>query len=409
MSTPAGQDSTEENVRVITFQSLLAASTPRFFVTPAILALDVLVFVLMVLTGVSLFDPEIERMLDWGANYGPLTLGGEWWRLVTANFVHIGLLHLALNMQCLWSLGRLAERMFGNGAFLALYLLSGLGGSVASLWRNPTIVSAGASGAIFGVAGGIVVFLYRGKLSLPRQVVNRNLTSILVFVGYNLLYGFSNSGIDNAAHLGGFVTGLVLGALLRRPLPPLEIRPRSRQRLAVAGVLLFLVAGAGAVARMNDSLVVNERAIDHYNRGVDYQERDELAPAIEAYTQALDLDPELVQAYVNRGLAYFRQGQLGPAIADFDRAIDLDPREGLAYYNRGLAYATAGQYEQALHDLSAAIQSDPGNADLYFFRGAVYAELGAREAAIADLESALELGLDPRFEQNAQALLKELK
>jgi rhomboid protease GluP len=130
----------------------LKGLTPTFIITPCLVGLNVLVFCLMVASGVSIMDPELSDLLRWGANYGALSLGPEPWRVVTSMFVHIGVIHLLFNMWCLWSLGRLAERLMGNWNYLVLYLLSGVGGSLVSLWLHPQLVSAGASGAIFGVA-----------------------------------------------------------------------------------------------------------------------------------------------------------------------------------------------------------------------------------------------------------------
>ena len=229
--------------RAITFGQLLKMSTPRYLVGPAIMGLNVAVFLLMTVLGVSPSVPTIAQLRFWGANYGPLTLGGQWWRLLTSTFVHIGFIHLVFNMQALWRLSMLTERLYGNWAFLALYILSGLGGSVASMWSTPTVTSAGASGAIFGMAGGLVAFLYLGKMPFPRTAIRGILTSTLIFVAYNLLYGFTSTGIDNAAHLGGLVTGAVVGALLTRPLPPPEEHSRFGRYVVAVGLVGFIVAG----------------------------------------------------------------------------------------------------------------------------------------------------------------------
>ena len=234
----------------MTLGQLLAASTPRYFVAPAIIGLNVAIFALMALTGMPLLN-LLDRqptglglqLFAWGANYGPATLEGQWWRLLSSTFIHGGIIHLALNMQCLWQLGKLTERLYGNWTFLLLYILSGLGGSVASLWWNPNTLSVGASGAIFGVAGGLVAFLYLGKLPLPRGATQSILSSTLVFVGYNLLYGFTSTGIDNAAHIGGLVTGALVGALLTRPLPPPPGSSRLPKAFIAAGLVLLLVVG----------------------------------------------------------------------------------------------------------------------------------------------------------------------
>jgi rhomboid protease GluP len=227
----------------MTFGQLLAASTPRYFVVPALIGLNVVIFALMVLLGVSLFSPTAGQLFVWGANYGPATLGGQWWRMLSSTFVHGGIMHLALNMQCLWQLGKMTERLYGNWAFLALYVLSGLGGSIASLWGSPNAVSVGASGAIFGIAGGLVVFLYLGKLPIPRTATRSILSSTMIFVGYNLLFGFASTGIDNAAHIGGFVTGALVGALLTRPLPPPKGLSRLPRALVAVGLILLLILG----------------------------------------------------------------------------------------------------------------------------------------------------------------------
>jgi rhomboid protease GluP len=240
---PPGYEQTQSPRSVMTFRQLLAASTPRYFVAPTLIGLNVAVFALMGLLGVSLFNPTGEQLFVWGANYGPVTLGGQWWRLLSSTFVHGGIIHLAFNMQCLWQLGKLTERLYGNWAFLALYILSGLGGSVASLWWNPNILSVGASGAIFGVAGGLVAFLYMGKLPLPRAATRSILSSTMIFVGYNLLYGFTSTGIDNAAHIGGLITGALAGALLTRPLPPPPGFSRLPKALVAIGCILLLIVG----------------------------------------------------------------------------------------------------------------------------------------------------------------------
>ena len=132
-----------------------ARAVQRPTVTWALASACVFVFLLMTASGASVFDPSLEQVVAWGGDFGPATLGSDWWRLVTATFVHVGLLHLALNMWCLLTLGPIAERVFGRGLFFLLYLVSGVAGSATSLLVHPLIVGAGASGAIFGVAGAL--------------------------------------------------------------------------------------------------------------------------------------------------------------------------------------------------------------------------------------------------------------
>jgi rhomboid protease GluP len=170
--------------------------------------LNVLVFGAMVVAGISPFHPDAQQVLRWGADFGPFTLHGEWWRLGTSMFLHFGLLHLALNMWALFNLGLLAEPLLGSRAFLALYLLSGVGGSLASVLVHPLAVGGGASGAIFGVAGGLIAsMLLKRRGSENLHAIRQQLPGLAMFVVYNLFFGFGNSGIDNMAHLGGLAVG----------------------------------------------------------------------------------------------------------------------------------------------------------------------------------------------------------
>jgi rhomboid protease GluP len=188
-------------------------------VTQGLLGINVAIFLGMTLAGAPLMGAGGQQLVDWGANWGPYTLGGQWWRLVTYNFVHIGILHIAFNMWCLWDLGALCESLYGHWTFACVYLLCGVGGGLASVVRHPGNVSAGASGAVFGIAGALIASFYLGEFSLPRAAVSGTLRSVVVFVGYNLLFGAMTGITDNWAHLGGLVTGLILGGLIARLAP----------------------------------------------------------------------------------------------------------------------------------------------------------------------------------------------
>jgi rhomboid protease GluP len=231
-----------EHAELVAFHALLREITPRVRVAPTIVAINVAVFAAMVVTGVSFISPTADAALAWGANYGPRTLGGQPWRLVTNVFVHFGIIHLALNMLALWNAGALLERMFGPLAFTALYLAAGLTGSAASLAVHPQVVSAGASGAVFGVYGALAAFLLRQRGVIPMSVLTRLRGVALSFIAYNILFGFTNKAIDNAAHVGGLLGGAAAGALLARPLVP--------GRAAVWLRALLVVAGAGALAAL---------------------------------------------------------------------------------------------------------------------------------------------------------------
>src|SRR5713226_2680632 len=215
----------------------------RMPVTSAIIGINVLVFVAMTLSGVSPMSPELAQLKQWGADWGPYTLTTQPWRVLTSHYVHIGIIHIALNMWCLWNLGALAERIFDRWTCVLAYTACGIAGSIVSLWWHPTAVGAGASGAIFGIAGALISALYLGRLPVPPNAIKATLKSLMSFAGYNLFFGAVVPGISNAAHLGGFITGLGLGAVLapRLTAPPDERNSWRRWIFIFAGVLLFVL------------------------------------------------------------------------------------------------------------------------------------------------------------------------
>ncbi|PID90276.1 MAG: hypothetical protein CSA97_03735, partial [Bacteroidetes bacterium] len=175
--------------------SLLSLLKPMrgYLVTPLLMYLNVLVFVLMVASGVHFISPDADSLLNWGANWRPSTLDGQPWRLLTSCFLHFGIVHLLMNMYALVYIGRHLEPVIGSVRFLGSYLLAGVAGSLASLWFNEPTVSAGASGAIFGMYGVMLTLLTAGDK--PRHLRNDFVSSIVLFIVYNIINGFlPNSG-----------------------------------------------------------------------------------------------------------------------------------------------------------------------------------------------------------------------
>ena len=198
--------------------------------TYLLVAINCLVFVAMVLGGVSPANPGPNALLHWGANNGFLVLNGQWWRLLTATFVHVGALHLATNMWCLWNLGLLGEPLLGPMGLLAVYILTGVAGNLLSTAVDPRIVGAGASGAVFGIAGILIVLLSNKSLPIPQFELKRLRKSVVYFALLNFVIGGStwffrtSLQIDNMAHLGGFLCGVGLGI----PLIPRMTAGRQR-------------------------------------------------------------------------------------------------------------------------------------------------------------------------------------
>lgn len=223
--------------------------------TYVLVGINCAVYLGMVLTGASFWDPSIEKLLIWGANNGTLVLHyGQWWRLVSAMFVHAGIIHIGANMWCLWNLGLLAEPLMGPFGVVACYLLTGFAGNLLSVAVHPgvpggpqSVVGVGASGAVFGIAGALILLLNSPILPIPRSELKRLRKSVIYFSVINLgigLYtavGPSPIRIDNMAHLGGFLSGLLLGALMIPRIGAPKPRFERRRLWSVAGMAFGLL------------------------------------------------------------------------------------------------------------------------------------------------------------------------
>src|SRR5271166_3931067 len=211
--------------------------------TQIIFGANVMVFIAMVMASGPSLDFTGQVSVHFGANYGPYTLSGQWWRLLTYMFLHGGLFHIAMNMWCLWNLGTLCESLYGRWTYAAVYLITGVAGGLASVAWNPSVLSVGASGAIFGLAGALIASFYLGEFSLPKIAIGGTLRSLVVFAGFNLFFGGVVGGIDNACHIGGLVSGLILGALIARLAPD----PNALGRRVGILLLMALVVAGSAV------------------------------------------------------------------------------------------------------------------------------------------------------------------
>jgi membrane associated rhomboid family serine protease len=207
--------------------------------TQILLGINVAVYLAMALASGSVVDFAGLDLRPWGANIGPYTLLGQWWRLFTYMFVHGGILHIGFNMWCLWDLGALCESLYGPAAYAGIYLITGVGAGVASVAWNPLVASVGASGAIFGLAGALIASFYLGEFNLPSFAIKGTLRSLLIFAAFNIFFGTVMSGVDNAAHFGGLGIGLVLGALIAKLAPQ---RDQLLRRIAALAIVALVVA-----------------------------------------------------------------------------------------------------------------------------------------------------------------------
>src|SRR5271166_4708056 len=314
-------------------------------ITTTLVGMNVAVYVAMVLTGVSPVEPAIPQLLKWGANWGPLSLGAEPWRMLASNYVHGGIIHIALNMWCLWNLGFLAERIFDPWPYVLTYTACGLAGSLSSLWWHPMAVGVGASGAIFGLAGALIAVFYLGHLPIAKAAIQGTMRSLLTFVGYNLLFGLT-PGIDNSAHIGGLVAGLSMGAALSKHiLVAPEVR-RAWARLTWVAMAVVLFAGYGAIRREYPqiSLMANPQVIaaQQVASAKIALQQGKTEAAISLLQDAIEQQPKSAEPRYLLGEAYLMQRKPDPAIVAFQEALTLDPQYAEAEVGLGNAYLAKG-------------------------------------------------------------------
>ena len=342
--------------------------------------------------------------LLFGANYGPYTLTGQWWRLLTYMFIHGGILHIAFNMWCLWDLGALCESLYGRWTYFAIYMITGVGGGLASLAWNPRTFSVGASGAIFGLAGALIASFYLGEFSLPRAAIKGTLMSLLFFAGFNLFFGML-PGIDNSAHIGGLITGLVLGAVIAK-LAPHE----GSSRLWVIALVVLAVLGAGVgvrrwrsgpmrtalafqalgksqgdrVGRLKMIIEQNPNSAPvHFALAQVYFEEQKFPEAEAEFKKVIELEPKNARARFDLGMTYLSLNRPEDAKAAFNGMIQQGLNTGEAHYGIAMGLAIQGKHQDAIEEFKAAIKGGSDMSGIYSEMGNSYAKLKMYDDAIS--------------------------
>jgi rhomboid protease GluP len=284
--------------------------------TSILMVINLAVFTWMLLNGglSSIMHFPGELLLKSGGNYGPFTLSGEYWRLITAGFVHGSLIHIALNLWCLWSLGQLSERLFGSSVTFAIYMLTGVGGALLSVGWNPERLEVGASGAVFGIAGAILSGIKFGKVSVSSIQKRQIFCSLIFFVIFNLSFGMM-PGIDNMCHLGGLITGILFGA-------PLATAAASGKKALEWGTVVLaslVLAGLGSWAVQThghrSQLIAGQIKLEGGN----------IPGAISVLQRAALSEPKDSNAHILLGKAYEMSLQRDLAIGEYQSALQLNP------------------------------------------------------------------------------------
>ena len=365
--------------------------------TLLLIALNALVYLAMVIQGHRFWIFDSALLKSWGANDGGLTSSGQWWRLLTSTFEHGGLLHIALNMWCLYNLGWLAELLFGRPRFTLLYLMCGIGGSLGSIcWRGNGL-SVGASGAIFGIAGALIpAMMLHGNPQL-RVALKSQLSSVAMFVVFNLAFGAAVPGIDNAAHVGGLLTGLVLGAAYPTGMDRRRGRRKGRALAVTVLVLVAFAVAANFARQRNQAYIERESAKDAYAQG-------DMNSALEHAQRAVAMKPEDARNQFILGTLLMDQHRFSEAVGPLASTTQLSPRFGPAYTELCQARYELKQLREALPSCEHGVQLSPADSDAWLSLGRVRYGLGNRTGARDALAKAVELN-PAGFDENLQYAL----
>ncbi|PAV29063.1 rhomboid family intramembrane serine protease [Virgibacillus profundi] len=314
------------------------------FLIYLLLIVNVFMFFLLERNGDS---QSIENLIEFGAKYNPAIIErGEWWRVISSMFLHIGFLHLFMNMLAVYYLGSLVERIYGSWRFLIIYFLAGIGGGLAS-FAFSSHVSAGASGALFGLFGALLFFGVIHK-KVFFQTMGKN---ILLLIGINIVFGFTIPQIDMGAHLGGLIAGFIASAIIH--LPSNKDLPKQLIAFAVYLVMIVGLVIFGIENNMN-SQAYNLMKIEELNQENKYEEVVDIA------TTALDKRGDLEGPLLfQRSYAYIELDQIDLAIEDLEKSIQSDNEIPEAYYNLALLYFNTGETVKAEEAIIKAYEMKP--------------------------------------------------
>jgi rhomboid protease GluP len=336
---------------------------------------------------VSPVSPSAEQLIHWGANSGEQVIAhNQWWRIITMAFVHIGAPHLIMNMWSLWLLGTLAEAVLGTYLYVGVYLLCAIAGSLASLYWNPMVVGAGASGALMGILGSLVSVLKFAHLPVPKDVLRSTTRSLVLGGALTLGIGILPR-IDNAAHVGGVICGLFLGLLLsltRRADYTLQ-RPLRQACLLVP--LVLMIPLALAAKRHGEPWI-------HYQYALEDLETSRYAQAEQEARVALNRMPQNSQMLEVLSLALFNQGNDAEAGKYLRDLSGREPRNSFATNTLAMIELKEGDAGGARDLLIKALPFQPRNAYGQVYLGRALQALDQDDEAIKHYRTAILINPD---------------
>lgn len=324
-------------------------SRGRPLFTYILLVLNILIFVMLELNGSS---TNTKTLIEYGAKYNPAIIeNNEWWRIITSMFLHVGPVHIFMNMLAVYFLGVAVERIYGSWRFILIYFLSGIGGGLAS-FAFTTNVSAGASGALFGLFGALLFFGLIHK-RIFNQTMGKNL---LIIIGINIVFGFTVSSVDMGAHIGGLITGFVASAIVHLPKNG-KFRIQLPAIILYAVIIFFLVT-FGIRHNLHDPLYQLMRA--EYLQG--YGKYEEV---VDAATTGLKYENDVRdQLLFQRSYAYVKMNKINLAKKDLKQVISINEDFISAHFNLAIIYYNNSNLPKAKEHITKAYKLRQDNPDV---------------------------------------------
>ena len=327
--------------------------------TIVLLAVNFIFFALEIYAGGT---DNTQVLLNLGAAYGPYMRRGEYWRLVMPMFLHGGWLHILGNSYCLYILGPILERLYGYGRYAVIYVASGIGGAYLSMAVSKN-TSVGASGAIFGIAGAMLVTGYIHRDVIPPRWGRAFGRGMIPFIALNLAIGYSVHGIDNWGHLGGLAGGVLLASIIA---PPRQDHPHGEivERPSQAMVALPLAVVILAMAAMANHYRITQAVDGLLEEGERFEAAQQYDRELQSFQQALRLAPREERPHEEMGGYYLAQEKYDLAMQEFQEAIRLtegdDARPRLEL---GLAYQLKGDSKKAQQIFDDVLGKYPQTAE----------------------------------------------
>jgi|GEM_PF-157325 len=374
----------EELKKMIKFKVSMNEKTP--YITWTLLTINILIWILMEDIGGS---QNINVMIAFGASERIAIWQGEYWRLFSAIFIHIGLFHLMGNCLFLYFCGPLLEFIYGREKFLIIYILSGLMGNILSLigMTSGIGISAGASGALLGILGALISFTIIERKKLPFSLYRSLVINLFLIVFLNIMISLIFPNIDILAHIGGFLAGLCLGYILENELYLIEkTRNPGYKILPTALAFIFLIIFTGLFLKAS-------RAPEDfpYYMGIKYLNDEKYEKAEKEFKKALEIKPEKFEIYLNLAISYLGQYKIKEAREELQKALKREPENILLNYLMGNAYYQQGNIEKALFYYQKTIELNKKFAPAYESLGDIYRIQKKWEPAIENSKKAIDL------------------